>query len=272
MKSLNGKELADFIKERQAHQVRSLRQSFGIKPKLLILRDSLNPVIDVYVGLKKRYGDDILVDVEDKVVPTEELIDYIKKANQDKSFHGIIVQLPLKDQSCLDDILSSIDPKKDVDGLSGKGELDSATAQAINWLLAGYNVDLERSKIAIIGRGLLVGAPLASMWRNSGYDVTVFSSKDSDNLENLLPEYDVVVSATGVAGLIKPNMIKEGGVVVDAGTASENGVIKGDASEDLRQRDDIKITPQKGGVGPLTVASLFDNVIKSASKRVKSNS
>ena len=133
--------------------------------------------------------------------------------------------------------------------------------------MAGYNIELQAKKIAIIGRGLLVGSPLARMWQRSGYNVTVFDKNNSIEMKKRLSEFDVVVSATGVPDLVKPEMLKSNAVVVDAGTASENGIIKGDVAESVRQsRKDITITSKIGGVGPLTIASLIDNVIISARK------
>lgn len=265
---LNGKELAGFIKERQSKQVRNLWQEYGVKPKLVILRDSNNPVIDLYVGLKKRYGAEILVDVEDRVVKTRELAGAVEEANEDESVHGVIVQLPILEPEIMEDIVGGIVPEKDVDGLSEKGDFDSATATAIDWLLNGYGVELEGKKIAIVGRGKLVGRPLIKMWTTAGFDVTVFGSKDAGDLSEKLKSFDVVVTATGVPGLIKPEMLKTGAVVVDAGTASEDGVVKGDVDENVRSRDDLTITPKVGGVGPLTVTVLFDDVIRAALKRV----
>ena len=155
---------------------------------------------------------------------------------------------------------------KDGDGLSGDIFI-SATAQAINWLLVGYNIELRNKKIAIVGQGLLVGRPLSNMWLKSGYDVTVFDKNNSGEMKERLSKFDIVVSATGVPGLITSEMLKPNVVVVDAGTASENGIIKGDVAEEVRQNcKDVTITPKIGGVGPLTIASLIDNVIISARK------
>jgi methylenetetrahydrofolate dehydrogenase (NADP+)/methenyltetrahydrofolate cyclohydrolase len=138
---------------------------------------------------------------------------------------------------------------------------DAATPIAIGWLLAGYNVELSGRRVAIVGRGRLVGAPLERMWRASGVDVTVFEK--GDDLSELIG-YDVIVTATGVPGVITSEMVHTGAVVVDAGTASEKGKITGDVAIDVRARTDLSITPEKGGVGPLTVVALFDNVIVAA--------
>ncbi|MBR3248703.1 bifunctional 5,10-methylenetetrahydrofolate dehydrogenase/5,10-methenyltetrahydrofolate cyclohydrolase [Candidatus Saccharibacteria bacterium] len=259
MKSLNGSELASFIKERQAHQVRSLKQ----KPKLLIIRDSNDPVIMKYVGLKIRYGENIGINVENfKAKNSNEIIHKIKIANDDPAINGIIIQLPLSDKTNTDDLCNLIAPEKDVDGLGKNAKYDSATATAILWLLTGYDINLQNQKIAIVGRGKLVGAPLFKMFTASNYDVELFH-RGSDLTK--LKQFDIIISATGVPGLISDEFVKPGAVLVDAGTASEDGILKGDVAPSVRERQDLTaITPEKGGVGPLTIAALFDHVLQSA--------
>ena len=255
MKELNGRELAGFIKERQAHQVATMT----IKPKLLILRDSDNPVITKYVELKKRYGNDIGIVVEDRLV-SDALREEIIRANSNPSINGIIIQLPLINKSHTETLCDLIAPEKDVDGLGIHANFDSATATAILWLLAGYDIKLDNQKIAIVGRGKLVGAPLYKIFTNSNYHVDLFH-RGSDLTK--LNQYDIIITATGVPGLISSSMIKPGAVVIDAGTASENGVLKGDIDDEVRSRTDLAaITPIKGGVGPLAVSCLFDHVIQ----------
>lgn len=258
MKELNGRDIADFIKERQAAQVRSLRGR-KIFPKLAIFYDNDSPVIAKYMSLKQRYGDDIHVDVDVIRISADDAAEKIRAAAEDPAIHGIIVQLPLAE--CDMAILNEIPLAKDVDGLRGK--TDTATAMAIHWLLTSYGVDLPNKKLAIVGRGKLVGAPLIRMWRESGYDVMVFGRGDD---LNLLADRDVIVTATGVPGLIKSEMLGQGAIVVDAGTASEGGVIKGDLDDAVRERDDLTLTPKIGGVGPLTVTMLFEQVLKAAQK------
>ena len=259
MKELNGAEIAGYMKENQAHTVRSLRGR-KIFPKLVIIRDSDNPVITKYVRLKQRYGQDIGVEVLDW--KSDDVEEAITRANADESVHGIIVQLPLKDMSKVSEVTAKIAPEKDVDGLAGGEIFESATATAINWLLAGYDIDLASRKIALVGRGRLVGGPLKQMWERSGYDVTAFG-RDGDL--NELKDYDLIVSATGVPHLVKSEMVRAGAVVVDAGTASEGGVLVGDIDEAVRERRDLTaITPKIGGVGPLTVTALFEHVLVAA--------
>ena len=263
MRELNGSELAGFIKERQAKQVRALRQAWHINPRLAIITDVENPVIETYMRLKQRYGADILIDVEIHRVPAGGALEVIQELNNRDDVQGIILQLPISNPEQTEELLESIQEDKDVDGLRKKAIFQAATPTAINWLLAGYGVDLKGKKVAIVGRGRLVGAPLEKMWLKSDVDVTVFEK--GDDLSQLI-NYDIIVSATGVPGLIKSQMVKAKAVVVDAGTASENGKIVGDVSEEARQRDDVIITPKKGGVGPLTVSALFDNVITACLK------
>lgn len=267
MKLLNGRELADYIKERQARQVRALRQAHHVYPKLAIVQTIDNPVIDAYVNLKQRYGNDILVDVEVYKIDQAAAMGVIERLNQDSSVHGVIIQLPLADENATDEAVNAVLPAKDVDGLGAHATLDPATPLAIAWLVAGYNINLVGKRIAIIGNGRLVGAPLARMWRESGLDVTVFD-ETSQGMESLLSEFDVIVAAAGVPGLVRSESVKQGAVVIDAGTAAEHGKIVGDVAPDVRQRDDLSITPEKGGVGPLTVSALFDNVIRAAQATV----
>lgn len=262
MKLLDGRELAGYIKERHAKAVRGLRQAWQIQPKLAIIVTKEDSVIDKYVSLKEKYAADILVDVEVyriKQVMLSEILDEIKK---DKSIHGVIVQLPLDDVSQTEQLLNLIPPSKDVDGLGNQASYDSATATAISWLLTGYNVELEGKQIVVNGNGRLVGAPLAKMWQGSGLNVKVLDSK-SFNPE-LIKQADVIVSATGRPGIITEDIVAHGAIVVDAGTASESGKIVGDVNDNVYARDDLTITPKIGGVGPLTIAALFENVITAA--------
>ena len=272
MKFLNGAELRDFIKERQAKQVRALRQSWRVFPKLVIFYAGDNKVTETYMRLKKQYADDILVDVDIIEVTPKNIISKIEQTNNDKNVHGIIVQLPLdkkQEWGDTEEILSYIKPEKDVDGLNSKSNIYfSATAQAIDWLLVGYNIDLKNKKIAIVGDGKLVGRPLASMWLKSGYNVTTFNEENSSEMQKTLRNYDVVVSAVGKPALIKSEMLKKNCVVVDAGTSTDDGKVVGDLAEGVREdRKDLTVTPKIGGVGPLTIASLIDNVIISARKQ-----
>lgn len=265
MKLLNGNELTDFIKERQARQVRALRQASHVYPKLAIIQTGDLSVSNVYIRMKKAYGEDILVDVDVYTIAQPEATALIQKLNKDKTVHGIIVQLPLVDPSETDSILDAIAPEKDIDGLGKKADYVSATATSVDWLLAGYNVQLKDRKIVIIGNGRLVGKPLAALWRTADLDVTVLDSRTED-LQAEVRKGQVIIAGAGVPNLITADMLQPGVTIVDAGTSTDSGKIVGDIAASVREREDITITPEKGGVGPLTVTALFDNVITAAKK------
>lgn len=262
MKILDGAELAGFIKERHARQVRQLRAA-KVYPKLAIVQTRDDPVINTYVRLKQAYGSDVGVAVDIHHVSQHEVRALLNKLNNDASVHGIIIQLPLEDPSQTDELVNQVAPEKDVDALGEKSKFEPATPMAILWLLHGYNVELRAKKILLVGRGKLVGAPLERILKSSGYDVEVIDREIPD-LAQRTRAADVIITATGSPAILYPDMIKQGAVVIDAGVASEEGKTVGDLAPAVRQRDDLTITPEKGGVGPLTVCALFENAIRAA--------
>ena len=264
MRLLSGTELAGFIKERHAKQAKALKNS-GVRPKLAIVQVKDDPVINTYVRLKKQYGADVGIEVEVHTPSQAKTPELLKRLNDDKSVHGVIVQLPLADSSETEKIVNLVAPEKDVDALGKKAKFEPATPMAIMWLLSGYNIDLSGKKILLIGRGKLVGAPLEKILTSSGFTVEVIE-RDVKDLKEHTQDADVIVTATGSPAVLYPEMIKQGAVVVDAGVASEEGKTVGDLSTEVYKRDDLTITPKKGGVGPLTVCALFENVIRAASK------
>lgn len=263
MRLLNGQEIADFIKERQAHQVRALIQAQHVQPKLAIIRTNPAPIVDSYMRLKRGYGEDIGAIVDVHTITQSEALPLIAELNNDPTVHGIIVQLPIPDTAQTQEVLDAVAPAKDVDGLHSKPVLDAATPTAILWLLAGYNVELKGKNVLVIGQGRLVGAPLTRMLRASGVDV-VIADRTTGDVEQKVRNADVVITATGAPGIITKDMPKPGAVIVDAGVATDKNGFVGDVAPEVRERTDIGITPLRGGVGPLTVCALFDNVIRAA--------
>ncbi len=245
MKLLNGAELAEFIMERQARQARGLRQAHGVAPHLAIIRTNPDPVVDSYMKLKQGYGDEIQIDVTVHNIQQSEAMQRIKTLNNDETVHGIIVQIPLPDQTHTDSILNTIAPEKDVDGLAANTKFDPATPMAIDWLLAGYNVDLKNKQILVIGQGRLVGLPLTKLWLASGYNVKT-ADRSTKDLPKLTREADVIVCGTGQPGLLTASMVKPDAVIVDAGVATDSNGLIGDVSTDVRSLKDITITPIKG--------------------------
>jgi methylenetetrahydrofolate dehydrogenase (NADP+)/methenyltetrahydrofolate cyclohydrolase len=268
VKLLNGSELVGYIKERQAKQVRALRQAHAVFPKLAIIMTGDSPASLTYTRLKQVYGQDILVDVDIHKVAIDEVAARIETLNADDVVHGIVLQLPLTHPEKTDELVALIAPEKDVDGLGPDAHYISATVTAIDWLLAGYNIALQGANIVVVGMGRLVGGPLVREWEKRDLQVEGCDESIVD-LTDKLRAADIVVTATGVPGLIRSQMLSPGVVVVDAGTASEGGVLVGDVAPEVRERNDVTITPEKGGVGPLTVAALIDNVIQAAQATAK---
>jgi methylenetetrahydrofolate dehydrogenase (NADP+)/methenyltetrahydrofolate cyclohydrolase len=268
VKVLNGKELAEYIKERQARQVRALRQSVHIQPKLAIVLTIDHPTINVYVRMKKKYGADLLIDVDIHRVAQDDAPKLIKQLNADDTVHGIIVQLPLERPEETEQLVNLVAPEKDVDALGKDAKFEPATPLAILWLLAGYAIDFAGKHVLLIGRGKLVGAPLERMLLASGVDVAV-ADRSTTDLKAETTKADIIITATGSPAILYPDMIKQGAVVVDAGVAGEEGKTVGDLAPEVYERDDLTLTPLKGGVGPLTVCALMENVITAARRTVE---
>jgi methylenetetrahydrofolate dehydrogenase (NADP+)/methenyltetrahydrofolate cyclohydrolase len=252
---LDGRDVAEFIQQRHAQQMRA----FSSAPQLAIVRQGDDAATDRYLQVKQRYGSAIGVEVVVYRESGETLLKRIATLNQDAATAGIIIQLPLVDTALTDQALAAVAPAKDVDGLGPNSPYETATPKAVLWLLAAYNIDLKARKIIVVGQGRVVGAPLADALEASGCQVTRADVSTADLAAAVLAA-DLVITATGRPGLITSDMVQPGAIVVDAGAPGS------DLDEALRARMDITLTPNPGGVGPMTVASLFDNLIIAAQR------
>jgi methylenetetrahydrofolate dehydrogenase (NADP+)/methenyltetrahydrofolate cyclohydrolase len=207
-------------------------------------------------------------------ITTEQLIEEIKKISQEENMCGLIVQLPLPTHLDKQAVLDAIDPKIDVDCTgqvntdlfySGKAYVEFPTATAVMKALDSTGVDLVGKKNLVVGFGQLVGKPVSFLLEQRGLKIDVARSK-TENILELMKEADVIVSAVGKAKLITGEKIKPGSIIVDAGTSESDGGIAGDV--DFESVKDIAafVSPVPGGVGPLTVAMLLNNVLKVAKK------
>ena len=267
MRLLNGRELSGYVKVRQAKAVRSLKQANGITPGLAIIMTTDNPSIETYVRLKQAYADEMGVSFQLHRPKQADVPALMKQLQADTSIHGVVLQLPLADPAQTDDFCQLIPPAKDIDGLNPQADYDGATATAVNWLLTGYGIDLAGKKLVIIGQGKLVGQPLLKLWQNSKFDVVAM---DKDNLsKQTIKQAQVVVTATGRPSLLKADDLAAKAVVVDAGSACVDGQLAGDIDPEVYQkRDDLIITPKFGGLGPVTINVLFENLLTAAQKTI----
>lgn len=204
-------------------------------------------------------------------ISTAELVKVVQECNADKNIQGIIVQLPLPIGIDRDSVIDAIDPRKDADGLTAKnvkawleGREDAtmpATARGIKELLAFNGIDLFGKKVTIIGRSMLVGKPIAMMCLNENATVTVCHSK-SENLANETKSADIIISAAGKSKLIGKDHVKAGQIVIDVGISrGVEGKLTGDVDFDVVKDVVAAISPVPGGVGPMTVLGLFQNLV-----------
>lgn len=273
---IDGKASSIKIKEELKTYVDSLDE----KPGLVVIQVGDNPASNTYVKNKKLAAEYIGINFfhykYEENTSEEELINKIKELNNDNSVDGIIVQLPLSKGFNETKIINYIDPNKDVDGLTelnagklvnNEDCLSSCTPTGIMKLLEMYNVEIEGKNAVVVGRSILVGKPIATMLLNKNATVTICHSK-TKNLKEITKNADILVVATGHINTITEDMVNENAVVIDVGiNRNEENKLCGDVDFN-NIKDKVKlITPVPGGVGPMTVAMLNYNVIKSYKKR-----
>jgi methylenetetrahydrofolate dehydrogenase (NADP+)/methenyltetrahydrofolate cyclohydrolase len=243
-----------------------------------IIQVGLDPVSTIYVGKKEEMARSLGIRCKkillDERMGEQEIVENINKLNGSEDILGIIVQLPLPKGLNSRKILDTIDPKKDVDGLTteslGKlfeGEKDGffpATPAAVLGFIKEKEKTLEGKRAVIVGRSNLVGKPLSSMLLNEDATVTICHSK-TKNLKEITKEADILVTAFGSPRLITVDMVKEGVSVFDIGINRVDGKIVGDVDEGVAKKAKY-LSPVPGGIGPLTVLQLMANILKAAQK------
>ena len=239
---------------------------------LAVIQVGNDEASNVYVKQKEKkaleLGYKFVHKVFEEDVDNETVINYINELNNDDSIDGIIVQMPLPEQLDAALIQNSVNPLKDVDGLSytngGKLEqnhpsLIPCTPKGIMALLDEYNIDVEGKNVTVVGRSILVGKPTALLFTNRNATVTLCHSKTKDVKEHT-KNADIVVVAVGIAGFLTEDMVKDGAVVIDVGISRINGKLYGDVDFENVSKKCSYITPVPGGVGPMTVYELMNNV------------
>jgi methylenetetrahydrofolate dehydrogenase (NADP+)/methenyltetrahydrofolate cyclohydrolase len=249
------------------------------KPVLCDILVGADPVSVSYVAIKEKAalaaGFEFLLEKLHSASTTEDVVVTIKRVQADPRLGGLIVQLPLPAHIDRKTVLDAIDIQVDVDCLSteaskaffsGNSKLIPPTAGAIMAVLDSLKQDFSEMRFLVIGQGDLVGKPVTHLLKSRGFMVTTADSS-TQNLANITPFADVVISATGQAGLIYGSMIKPGAIVVDAGTAESGGGIVGDVDFESVNKVAAYLSPVPGGVGPVTVAKLLENVLEASKTR-----
>lgn len=272
-KILDGKALAQHLGRNLAEETNSLK-SHGINPKFCVINIGEDPASKVYVRSKRKKAEKIGIKQMVYQLPEDEseedVLRLIDRLNADAEVAGLMVQLPVPDQIDVDKVIERIDPEKDVDGLTpanigrlwmGKHFVEPATAAGIIALLDHYQIDLNGKNAVIVGRSNIVGKPLAALMLERNASVSILHSH-TRNLGELTRRADILVSAVGKPHMIKAEMVKEGAVVIDVGINRVDGQLMGDVDFDQVKDKASWITPVPGGVGPLTVEFLMEEVIK----------
>lgn len=271
---LNGKELAKVIRENLKLECEEMKKQ-GIIPKLAVIMVGDDPASKIYVKNKSKAAEDIGVEYEEYIlkedIKQKELIDLIKKLNNDNTINGILLQSPIPKHLDIDEAFRTISEEKDVDGFNpinlGKLLLNqdtfvSCTPYGIMKLFEHYNIDLEGKNVVIVGRSNIVGKPLIACCLNKNATVTVCHSK-TKNIEEKTKNADILIVAIGKSKFITEDMVKTGAVVIDVGiNRGEDKKITGDVDYENVSKKASYITPVPGGVGPMTIAMLMNNVIK----------
>ena len=271
---IDGKKLAQEIRENLKIQCEELKEK-GINPRLAVIMVGDNNASQVYVNNKSKVCDEIGIEFEEHFlnsnIEQNILIDLIEKLNHDNNVHGILLQSPIPGHLDINEAFKAIAPEKDVDGFNpinvGKLSLNqdtfvSCTPYGIMKMFEAYDIDLTGKNVTILGRSNIVGKPLIQCCLNKNATVTVCHSKTKD-IKNHTQNADIVIAAIGKSKFVTKDMIKKDAIVIDVGiNRGEDGKLTGDVDFENVYDKASYITPVPGGVGPMTIAMLMNNVIK----------
>ena len=266
---IDGKKISNIFLEEYKEKINKMIK----KPTLVVIQVGDNPASNIYVNNKKKItekaGINFVLQKYEKITE-KKLIEEIKKLNKNKKVTSILVQLPLPEEFNQKNVIEAIEPSKDVDGLTslnigrlfaGEKGIVPCTALGVMNLLKYKKINLEGKNVVIVGRSKLVGLPLIALMQKENATVTICHSK-TKKLKEKTKEADVLIIAVGKPNLIKKDMIKENVIIIDVGINRINEKICGDADFNQIKEKAKLITPVPGGVGPMTVATLVNNVIE----------
>lgn len=279
MTVIDGKALAVKMQATLAEKTAQLKEETGLTPGLVVILVGEDAASQVYVRNKERSalaaGFKSEVVCVPETISEVELLELIARYNQDKSWHGILVQLPLPAHIDEEKILLAIDPTKDVDGFhptnmgklwSGHPVMIPSTPAGIMEMFKEYNIDLEGKSALVIGRSNIVGKPMAQLLLDAHATVTIAHSR-TKNLPQLARQADILVVAIGRGHFVTKDFVKPGAVVIDVGmNRDEHGKLIGDVAYDEVADVASYITPVPGGVGPMTITMLMEQTYKACAR------
>lgn len=276
MEILDGKKVSAKVREDLKLEVDNLKKE-GIKPKLAVIMVGNDPASKVYVRNKNKACEEIGIEYEEFLLgeetTMEELLNVIDNLNKNQNIDGILLQSPIPKHLDINKAFRAILPEKDVDGFhpinAGKLSIGEkcfvpCTPHGVVKIIEEYNIETEGKNVVIVGRSNIVGKPLIQCMLQKNATVTVCHSK-TRNLEEFTRKADILIVAIGKQKFITENMVREGVVVIDIGiNRNEEGKLVGDVDFDNVSKKASYITPVPGGVGPMTVAMLMENVVEAA--------
>lgn len=277
-KIMDGKELANEIKDSLKEEVKKIKEK-GIVPKLAVIMVGNDPASKVYVKNKSKACEHVGIEFEEYILEEttnmEELLSLIEKLNKNKNIHGILLQSPIPKGLDINFAFEKISPDKDVDGFNpinvgkltiGQDSFVPCTPYGIVKFLEKYKIETEGKNVVILGRSNIVGKPLIQCMLNKNATVTVCHSK-TKNLKEITKNADILISAIGKAKFVTEDMVKSEAVIIDVGiNRTEDGKLVGDVDFENVYSKSSYITPVPGGVGPMTIAMLMNNVVKATKK------
>lgn len=281
MEIIDGKQLAKKTREKLRYEVEDLKKE-GIQPKLAVIMVGDNSASQIYVRNKSKACNDVGIEFEEYLLPgttkQEELLDLIEKLNNNEEINGILLQSPIPDGLDINEAFRKISPEKDVDGFHpvnvgklvlGQDTFVSCTPYGVMKMFEEYNIDLEGKNAVVIGRSNIVGKPMSQCLLNKNATVTICHSR-TRNLSEITKNADILVSAIGKPEFVTADMVKDGAVVIDVGiNRTAEGKLKGDVDFENVSKKASYITPVPGGVGPMTIAMLMNNVVKASKNQAK---
>lgn len=282
MKIIDGKGFSKKVQQQVKEEHEILKDKTGKTAGLAVIIVGENPASQVYVRNKTRACENVGFYSETIELPAsiseDELVEEVKKLNENDKINGILVQLPLPNHIDEMKIINTISPEKDVDGfhalnvgkmvLGDKTGFLPCTPYGIMQLLEEYKIDVVGKDVVIVGRSNIVGKPMALMLIEKGATVKVCNSKTKD-LSGKMQRADIIIAAAGVPKLVKAKDVKNGAVVIDVGINRVDGKLCGDVDYDEVIEKVSLITPVPGGVGPMTIASLIKNTLTSYKNNLK---
>lgn len=278
-KIIDGKAISATIRQEVAEETKRFQAETGVTPGLAVVIVGSDPGSQLYVSNKEKACAEVGFFSEKHELPEEtseeDLLALVEKLNNDEKIHGVLVQLPLPSHINEDKIIDTIHPMKDVDGfhpvsignlLIGKPGFVPCTPHGIIVLLERSGIDIAGKNAVVVGRSNIVGKPVSVLLLQENATVTICHSKTRD-LAAETRRADILVAAIGKARMITADMVKDGVAVIDVGMNRVDGKWAGDVDFGEVEKKASAITPVPGGVGPMTIAMLMQNTLKSAMMR-----